>query len=78
MAAVRYKSSLKHIEALLAADGSTIDEQTVHAIEQGFRDLERSAPVVPPAIDDAVENSHDDFVFVHKAAALGKSEMSQS
>jgi hypothetical protein len=71
VAAVRYKASLKKIEALLSTGSPNIDDATVDRIEEEFRDLERSAPVVPADIDDAVENRHEAFVFVHEAENLG-------
>ena len=70
LAAVRYKASLKEIEALLASGSTDIDD-AIKRIEEGFRDLERSAPVVPPDIDDAIERRHEAFVFVHEADKLG-------
>lgn len=71
VAAVRYKASLKEIEALLSTVGPNIDDSTVQRIEEAFRDLERSAPVVPADIDDAVERLHEAFEFIHEAANLG-------
>ena len=78
MAAVRYKASLKEIEALLSTGSPNIDDSTVQRIEEAFRDLERSAPVVPVDIDDAVERLHETFVFVHEADKLGTRQERQS
>src|SRR6266850_952146 len=63
VAAVRYKASLKEIEALLSTGSPDIDDSTVQRIEEAFQDLEGSAPVVPAEIDDAVERRHEAFVF---------------
>lgn len=71
IAAVRYKASLKQIEALLSTGRPNIDDTTIERIEEEFRDLERSAPVVPPDIDHAVEKRYEAFVFVHEAENLG-------
>jgi len=77
VAAVRYKTSLKEIEALLSTGSPNIDDSTVGRIEDEFRDLERSAPVVPPDIDGIVEKSHEEFVFVHEAEDLGTKQERQ-
>jgi hypothetical protein len=74
VAAVRYKSSLKELEALLSTDSPDIDDATVDRIEQEFRDLERSAPVIPPDIDDAIEKRFETFVFIHEAEKLGTTQ----
>lgn len=68
---MRYKASLKEIEALLSTGNANIDDSTVERIESEFRDLERSAPVVPPDIDDAVERRYEQFAFVQEAENLG-------
>ncbi len=78
VAAVRYKASLKETEALLSTGSPNIDDSTVQRIEEAFRDLERSAPVVPADIDDAVERLHETFVFVHEAEKLGTRQERQS
>src|SRR5215470_19634174 len=67
IAAVRYKTSLKKIEALLSTGNPNIDDSTISQIEEAFQDLERTAPVVPADIDDDVEKSHENFTFVHEA-----------
>jgi hypothetical protein len=78
VAAVRYKASLKELEALLSADHPSIDGATIERIEEAFRDLERSAPVVPADIDDDVENQHETFEFVQEAERLGtRTELSR-
>ena len=71
MAAVRYKASLKELEDLLSADHPSIDEARIERIEEAFRDLERSAPVVPADIDEDIENRHESFEFVQEAEKLG-------
>lgn len=71
VAAVRYKASLKKIEALLSRDTPNVDDATVDRIESEFEDLERTAPVVPVAIDAGVEKRFANFAFVHEAENLG-------
>jgi hypothetical protein len=71
VAAVRYKSSLKELEALLSAGSPDIDNGTVRRIEQEFKDLERSAPVIPPKIDEAIEKRLQAFKFIDEAEKLG-------
>jgi F0F1-type ATP synthase assembly protein I len=78
VAAVRYKASLKEIEKLLSTGSSSIDDATIHRIEEEFRDLERSAPVVSACIDNAVEKSHDNFGFVSKAEELATQQKPQT
>jgi len=78
IASVQYKASLKELEALLSAGNASIDDSTVERIEAEFRDLERSAPVVPPDIDDAVEKRFEQFAFVQEAENLGAGRAAQS
>jgi hypothetical protein len=78
IASVRYKASLKELEALLSTGNANIDDSTVERIEAEFRDLERSAPVVPPDIDDAVERRYEQFAFVQEAENLGTGHARQN
>lgn len=78
VAAVRYKASLKEIEALLSTGCSSVADSQIERIQEEFRDLERSAPVVPPSIENAIEGRHEVFQFVQEADRLGRGQDSRS
>ena len=71
MAGVGYKAALRKLEKIHTTSTSSMpDQDSINQIEDELDNLEKSAPVVPEAINHTVEERYKDYNFVPRAADL--------